>query len=1152
MLGNMTLDSKNSFLATILASIGDGVVATDVHGNILFFNAIAEEITGWDISEIKNNKFYELFVLIDVTTKQIIENPINNVLKTGKTIGLKENSALVTKEGEYKYISANFSIIKDEEGTISGAVVVFRDITRIRSKEFKLKEEQNNFMKVFDSEPVGVIVVDENAVITRVNAAALDLLKSIKEASIGKKFGDAFFCEKSFLTQKGCSFSSQCKSCEIEKATYLALNSGLSTTNIEFSKVFILNNKKVELWFKASVTLIMDEKKKNVVIALMDITEGKNKEIEISKSRDFYLRLFEDFPSIIWKTDLKGKSIYVNKKWIEFTGKQQDDSPELGWFNFLHSEDKDRCNKLYNNSFKNRQPYEMEFRALHNSGEYRWIQSINSPFYSVDGKFDGYIGTGLDITERKIAQEGSKRYQVLLEEARDIIMFIETDGRIIDVNEAAANAYGYTRDEFKKLTVFDLREPESLIMELIDRAEREGVSFETKHKRKDGTFINVEINSKGTTIGGKRILLSIIRDITEREKAKEELRESQAKYKSLFLNMNDGFAFYKILFNENNELKDLEYIEVNKAFEEMYEIKNEDIVGKTILGIFPYTANLFIETLKSHYIKYKNLNKLPIREYYTFNGKWVVVSINSPIDGYIVKTIRDITYRKSAEILLNKSKEAAEFANKAKSEFLANMSHEIRTPLNGIVGMVDLTLHTELSQEQQENLMIVKSCSNSLLKVINDILDFSKMEAGKLIIEHINFDLKSLVEEIIKTHLTRAISKGIELSYSFSSTTPQYLVGDPNRLQQILNNLINNAIKFTESGEVKIKVNRINAENSNIELQFVVEDSGIGISQENIGKIFESFSQVDGSFTRRFAGTGLGLAISKQLSKLMGGMLWVESKKDIGSVFNLTLEFEIGTKIEARPVQLVQVKKINRLCSILLTEDDKINQMVITHILKDHGYAVDIANDGLEAIEMSRKKCYDVILMDIQMPKLDGIEATKIIREMEKSKHKRTPIIAITAYALKGDREKFLSQGMDEYVSKPINVEELLNSIEKCISLEKNNEDLSAISICFDECGEIALGSNGVQCLNKKELSTLDELSDLIKALNDTLMINDITSIEMLAHKIKYLASEAGIEELKTVSFKIELDARRGDFNKVVEKSKKVQHIFEVYKKSVL
>jgi PAS domain S-box-containing protein len=1019
MSKDIKLESNNNFLVAILESIGDGVVATDISGNITFFNAAAEEITGWYASEAKNRKFYELFVFIDGTTNQIIESPISKVLKSGRQIGLQENSVLVTKKGEQKYISASVSPIKDETGIISGTVTVFRDITRIRSVELNLKEEKNNFMRVFNSAPVGIIVLNENAVITRVNEASFDFLDSNERESIGKKFGDAFFCQESFATEHGCRYGAQCKSCEIKSATYLALKSGISTTNIEFSKTFLVNDKSKELWFKASITPMIDGNKKNAVIVLMDITDRKNKETKIEKSRDYYLKMFENFPSMVWKINTEGKKEYVNKSYCDFTGKSKEESMKLDWISHLHPEDKSNCYEIYTKSFENKQPYNMDYRMLNSSGTYRWIQSISKPVYDIDGKFDGYIGAGLDITDRKIAEEGLNRYKILSEKVRDIIHFIDTEGNIIDVNQLALKSYGYTYEEFLKLNIRDLRAEGIITPEFLQKCDKEGAFYETLHYRKDGSTFPVEISCKGAEIGGKRVLISIIRDITERKTG------------------------------ENN---------------------------------------------------------------------------------------------------LKAAKEAAEVANKTKGEFLANMSHEIRTPINGIVGMVELTLLTQLNIEQKENLMIVKSCANSLLKVINDILDFSKMEAGKLVIENINFDIKSLVEEMIKAHSPSAITKGIELKYEFPSIIPQFVVGDPSRLKQILNNLISNAVKFTESGEVWVKVKNVNTKHDEVEVLFAVEDSGIGIAEENIEKLFESFSQLDGSIIRRFGGTGLGLAISKQLSELMGGRLWVVSKKNIGSKFYFNLKFGIGTRIETRPAEPFQLKKIDRPYNVLLTEDDKVNQMVIARILKERGYHIDTACNGLEAVEKCEKNSYDVILMDIQMPVMDGIEAVKRIRK----KDKRTPIIAITAFALKGDRERFLAQGMNEYVSKPLKIEELFSAIDKCIEVNNDIVDISDVGICIDESGEIILKPKETKLLNKKDLSTLDELTKLIEALNDTVKRGEISDIEMLAHKIKNLSNEIGIEELKIISFKIELAARRGDFSKAAKRVEKIENIFEVFKKSML
>lgn len=735
------------------------------------------------------------------------------------------------------------------------------------------------------------------------------------------------------------------------------------------------------------------------------------------------------------------------------------------------------------------------------------------------------------------------RYKMLSENTRDIILFISENGEIIEANHAAVKAYGYTQEELQHLDIFKIRKDWKFIKDQMLEADS-GVIFETEHYKKDGTSFPVEVSSQGTVINGKKILLSIIRDISERKKAESLLLESEIRYRSLFINLRSGFAYHKAIYNEEGSLIDFEFVLINDAYAKLFNVNKESICGKLFSEVFPHGKGLF-ERHKNAYVEvlFKGKDLFYDEEYLEPFGKWFSIAMYSPEKGYFAIVLTDIDQKKKSSIELERAKEAAEKANKSKGEFLANISHEIRTPLNGILGMIDLTLLTELNDEQAENLKTAKGCANSLLRIINDILDFSKIEACKLIIEKVDFDIKSLLDEIVKAHSLTATEKGLKLLFDITENIPQFIVGDPNRIRQILNNLISNAIKFTEFGEISIEVIMKNNQNGMIELQFSVKDTGIGIASKNLNNLFKSFSQIDGSYTRKYGGTGLGLVISKQLVEMMRGEMWVESIEGEGSNFSFSLPLMIGKQpIPNRVMGYMIESSINNI-NILIVEDDQVNQLILARTLRKRGHNVDLASNGVEALNAYQLKKYDLILMDIQMPEMDGVETTSHIREIEIMKNKRyTPIIALTAYALHGDREKFLSFGMDEYVSKPISINELYDKIDKVLRQRDNGKE-SDLEIRITEDGDLVYKKQYVYTANCKK-KALEQMEYVITTLDSVIANKSLSVIEGLANQIKKLCIRIDAEELKNTAFRIELSARRGDIEETILKCNQLQKGF--------
>jgi len=521
------------------------------------------------------------------------------------------------------------------------------------------------------------------------------------------------------------------------------------------------------------------------------------------------------------------------------------------------------------------------------------------------------------------------------------------------------------------------------------------------------------------------LVLSIFTIYFRNLESAQHIAASEEHYRSLFANLLSGGAYCRVVFDSAHRPCDLLCVEVNEMFEQHTGLEKSAVVGRKFSEVFPGApiASAWIGSLGRGPLEGKSVR---FESYFESLGRWFSVSAFFPRRGECAIVFEDITSRKQAEEALKKAHDAALESARFKSEFMAKMSHEIRTPLNAIIGMHNLLLETELSEKQKEFSRVAVHAGEALLTLINDILDFSKIESGKMTLENIPFEMDALVREVMELVSVRARSKGLTMVYETDPALPRVLRGDPARLRQVLVNLVGNAVKFSEHGEIRIEVRGRGTDwGPGLEVYVSVKDNGIGIPADIQGRLFEAFRQADNSTTRKYGGTGLGLAISRQLVELMGGTIGVKSAPGQGSTFWFTFPSSAGKDVKPAPQDVApKVPAKNSPPSpsrILVAEDNQFNRFYILHQLQNLGYQPDVAADGRQALELLSKKDYDLVFMDCLMPEMDGYDATAAIRKREDgSRH--TPIVALTANAVEGDREKCLAAGMDDFLLKPVDL----------------------------------------------------------------------------------------------------------------------------------
>jgi PAS domain S-box-containing protein len=751
----------------------------------------------------------------------------------------------------------------------------------------------------------------------------------------------------------------------------------------------------------------------------------------------------------------------------------------------------------------------------------RFLERDYIPIY-INNVYKGHLWKYIDVTERiktqLLLEQSEERNRLIMNAALNAIITIDSKDKITFWNNQAEVIFGRKTEEVigKTLneTIIPIQHKAGYVNGMKNYLNTGkgwilNKQIELSALNKDGKEFPIEISIIPIEQNGEVFFCSFIQDISQRKKALANIKYQEQKYRNIIANMNLG-----IIEVDNDEI--IQY--ANQSFSEISGYALNEIIGKNPSEIFVFNENLetmkMKKELRNHGVS--DIYQIPVKNKRGQLRWWAISGApNYDDNGKLIGSIGihlDITDQKQLEIDLEKEKEKAEEASKSKEAFLANMSHEIRTPLNAIIGFLRELSKQELTDLQKKYIENSSIASKHLLAIINNILDISKIEAGEMSLEQEDFSLKNSIKNIETVLEPRAKKKGIELIVNYDKKIAKVLKGDALRLEEILFNLVGNSLKFTEKGKIEMNCNLINDQKKYQKLCISISDTGIGMDKDFVETIFKKFSQEDKKVTRKYGGTGLGMAITKELVNLMNGEIKIESEKYKGTTISIFLNIEKGNYKKNKVTTISFDKKSIEGARILLVEDNDMNKMVAQNSLKYYNCSVTEAQNGAEALEILKTQNYDVILMDIQMPEMDGIEATKIIREDYKI---LTPIIALTANAFKTEIEKCKKAGMDDYITKPFDEVVLLETIAKYFNYKKNSEHKlhkpAGTNLLYNLNSLHNLSRGNKEFVIKIITVFINQTTQTIEKIDQAIKKIDYLEVSRLIHKIKPSVEGIGV-----------------------------------------